>query len=291
MKRALAFALLIAAAPAAAQDHAGHDMSMPGMAMPAPTPAPTAAIEPGMASPPPIPRDHYADRQYPKAEMDRAHRIMMAVNGDQSLSMIMLNLAEMRNTQGRDSYHWDGEAWFGGDIDRLTIKTEGEAAVGSNPESAEVQALYSRAIGPTFNLQAGGRYDLGPSPHRAYATIGIEGLAPYMFEVGAALFLSDKGDLLGRAEASYDQRVTQRLILQPRVELNLSAQDVPATRTGAGLSNAELGLRLRYEVAREFAPYIGIIREAKTGKTADYARAAGDRASSTSLVIGLRAWF
>jgi copper resistance protein B len=109
--------------------------------------------------------------------------------------------------------------------------------------------------------------------------------------VEGALFLSTKGDLLARAEAYYDQRITQRLILQPRAELNFAAQDVPENRIGSGLSNAELGLRLRYEITREFAPYIGVSWDRKTGATARYARADGETAGTTSFVAGIRTWF
>lgn len=216
---------------------------------------------------------------------------MMREQGGQSLYQVMFNLAEYQARQGRDGYRWDGEAWFGGDIHRLTIKTEGEGAFREGVETAEIQALYSRAIGPYFNLQAGVRHDFQPSPTRTYATIGIEGLAPYWFEVEAAAFLSNKGDLLGRLEGYYDQRLTQRLVLQPRVELNLAAQDVPENRIGAGLVDAELGLRLRYEITRQFAPYVGISYEAKTGRTADFARADGQDPATTSFVAGVRLWF
>ena len=154
-----------------------------------------------------------------------------------------------------------------------------------------MQALYSRAVGPYFNLQAGVRHDFQPTPNRTYATIGFEGLAPYMFEVEGAVFLSNKGDLLGRLEGYYDQRITQRLILQPRAELNFAAQDVPENRIGSGLSNAELGLRLRYEIRREFAPYIGVSWDRKVGDTARFSRAAGDDATAKSIVAGVRVWF
>jgi copper resistance protein B len=157
--------------------------------------------------------------------------------------------------------------------------------------SAEIQAVLSHAIDPYWNLQGGLRYDFEPDPARTYATIGIEGLAPYWFEVEGALFLSDKGDVLARAEGYYDQRITQRLILQPRVELNFAAQDVVENRIGSGLSNAELGLRLRYEIKREFAPYVGLSYDRKVGATARYVRADGERANSTSFVLGVRAWF
>lgn len=112
-----------------------------------------------------------------------------------------------------------------------------------------------------------------------------------MFETEAALFLSTKGDILGRAEAWYDERLTQRLILQPRIELNLAAQDVPEDRIGAGVTDAEVGLRLRYEISRRFAPYVGASYEAKTGRTATFARRDGENVHATSLVLGVRTWF
>lgn len=235
--------------------------------------------------------DHYADRQFPPAEMERSRMEMMHEQGGQAFYQVMFNLAEVQVRQGHDAYRWDGEAWFGGDINRLTIKSEGEGVFKRGVESAEIQALYSRAVGPYFNLQAGIRHDFQPSPTRTYATIGFEGLAPYWFEVEGAAFLSDKGDVLGRLEGYYDQRLTQRLVLQPRVEFNLAAQNVPENRIGSGLVDAELGLRLRYEITRQFAPYIGVSYEAKTGRTADYARADGEDPTTTSLVAGVRIWF
>jgi len=267
-------------------DHTGHDMgTMHGMEMTG------TALPAGSAPAPKPPMDHYADRQFPPAEMERSRMEMMHEQGGQAFYQVMFNLAEVQVRQGRDTYRWDGEAWFGGDINRLTIKSEGEGVFRQGIESAEVQALYSRAIGPYFNLQAGIRHDFQPSPTRTYATIGFEGLAPYWFEVEGAAFLSNKGDVLGRLEGYYDQRLTQRLVLQPRVEFNLSAQDVPENRIGSGLVDAELGLRLRYEITRKFGPYIGVSYEAKMGRTADYARADGEDPTTTSLVAGVRIWF
>ena len=212
-------------------------------------------------------------------------------NGGMTAYSVLFNLAEYRVQKGADAYRWDGEGWFGGDINRFVVKTEGEGAVGRGVEAGEVQGLYSRAIDPYFNLQAGIRHDFEPGTPITYATIGIEGISPYWFHVEGALFLSDKGDLLGRLEGYYDQRITQRLILQPRVELNIAAQDVRATRTGSGLSEAELGIRLRYEIKRELAPYIGVSWEGKIGDSARFARAASDRVHATSLVVGIRTWF
>ncbi|RZL55111.1 MAG: copper resistance protein B, partial [Sphingomonas sp.] len=185
---------------------------------------------------------------------------------------------------GRDGLRWDGEGWYGGDIHRLVVKSEGDGSI-DRIDRAEVQALYSRAIGPYVDLQGGLRQDLGAGAKRTYATIGVEGLAPYWFQVEGALFLSDKGDLLGRVQAYYDQRVTQRLILQPRAELNLAAQDVPASGIAAGLSEAELGLRLRYEIKREVAPYVGVSWQHRRRVTAR------DDAGGAALVLGVRGWF
>jgi copper resistance protein B len=248
-------------------------------------------LPPGDAAAPPPPSDWYADRIYPKGDMEHSRHAMMAENGAQKIAFISFNLAEYQARKGRDGYRWDGEAWYGGDINRLTVKSEGEGALGEGIEETETQLLFSRAVGPYFNAQAGIRQDFGPGPDRTYATIGFEGLAPYWFEVEGALFLSTKGDLLGRIEGYYDQRITQKLILQPMAEVNLSAQDVPESGIGSGLSDVELGLRLRYEVVKEFAPYVGVEWSRKVGDTARFARAAGDDASKVSLVAGVRVWF
>lgn len=266
--------------------HDGHDMTaMPGMAQTG------TALPAGDAPAPPPPMDHYADRFFPASEMARARTAMMREEGGQTLYQVMFNVAEYQARAGRHGYRWDGEAFVGGDINRLWLKSEGEGAFREGVESAEVQALYSRAVGPYFNLQAGVRHDFQPGPARTYATVGFEGLAPYMFEVEGALFLSNKGEVLGRLEGYYDQRLTQRLILQPRVEFNLSAQDAPEIRLGSGLTDAELGLRLRYEVSRQFAPYIGVSYEAKTGRTADLARNDGKDPTTINFVAGVRFWF
>ena len=270
-----------------ADPHAGHDMS--GMAETPVTEPPESEI--GNTPAPAPPTDHAADSVFGADQMEMSRSMLRHENGGMPAYSIAFNLAEYRVQKGGDAYRWDGEGWFGGDIDRFVVKTEGEGAVRGGLESGEVQALYSRAIGPWFNLQAGVRHDFKPGPARTYAAIGFEGIAPYWFEVEGALFLSDKGDLLGRLEGYYDQRITQRLILQPRVELNFAAQDVPANGIGSGLSDAELGLRLRYEIKREFAPYVGISWERKLGDTARFARAAGERVQSTSLVLGIRVWF
>jgi copper resistance protein B len=202
---------------------------------------------------------------------------------------VMANLAEYQARNG-GGYRWEGEGWIGGDINRFVVKSEGEGSRRDGLDAAEAQALYSHAIGPYFDLQAGVRQDFAPRA-RTYATVGFQGLAPYWFDVSGALFLSTEGELLGRVEGAYDLRLTQRLILQPRAALNFAAQDTAETRTGSGLSNAELGLRLRYESRREFAPYIGVSWDRKLGRTADFARVRGDDVGGASFVAGVRAFF
>lgn len=262
----------------AADAHAGHD-----------GPATDGDIPTGTV--PPVPADHAADAFYDSAEMARARAAMLKESGGMAFSQLMLDRLEYRMGKGADSYHWEGEGWIGGDINRFAFKTEGEGAFGGPLERAEVQALYSRAIDPWFNLEAGVRHDIRPDPRRTYAVVGIEGLAPYWFEVSAQAFLSNRGDAHLRLEGSYDQRISQRLILQPAAEINVAAQDVPELGIGSGVSDVELGLRLRYEFAREFAPYVGVNWERKLGDTARFARADGERASATSLVMGVRFWF
>lgn len=268
-----------AAAPTQATDHAGHDMT-----------APAQEAEVPQGTPPAVPRDHAADAFYDPAAVARARQGMEQESGGMIFSRWMLDRAEYRAGKGRDGYHWEGEGWVGGDLNRFAIKTEGGGMFGQRAEQAEVQALYWRALDPWFNLEAGVRQDFQRGG-RTYGVVGIDGLAPYWFEVGAQAFLSDRGDASARLEASYDQRITQRLILQPAVEVNLSAQDVPEQHVGAGLTSIEAGLRLRYEFAREFAPYIGINRETSFGRTARLLRAEGEGASSTAFVAGIRFWF
>ncbi|MHA3841451.1 copper resistance protein B [Sphingomonas aestuarii] len=248
------------------------------------------ALPAGDAPAPAAPEPNYADRVWGRDAMSVARSELRREHGGGTFSQVMIDIAELQIRDGKEGYRWEGEGWFGGDINRLVVKTEGEGTFGEPIEGAEVQALYSRAIGPYFNLQGGVRHDFEPKA-RSYAVFGVEGLAPYWFEVEAHGFVSTQGDVLGTVAASYDQRITQRLILQPRAEFNLAAQDVPESGIGAGFSDAELDLRLRYEIAREFAPYVGISYSAKFGRTADFARAAGEGASSTSLVFGIRAWF
>ena len=277
------------AAPAQAADpHAGHDMStmgqMGGEAAGTNLPA-------GTSPPPPIPGEWAADQVYGSAPMEMGRHHLRTFHGGQKFVQVLWNVAEYQFRDGRDGYEWDGEGWYGGDINRLWVKSEGEGAFGEGLEKAEVQALYSRAIDPYWNVQGGLRYDFKPNPSRVYATLGLEGLAPSFFDVEGALFLSNKGEVMARAEGSYDQRITQRLILQPRAELNFAAQNSREIGVGAGLSDAEIGVRLRYDVRREFAPYVGVQYRRAFGRTRDYLRAEGEDAAGWSFLAGIRTWF
>jgi len=286
--------------PAATADpHAGHDMSaMPGMTMPGPDMSSMAPAAPagtdlpaGTAPPPAVPTHHAGDAVYGPQAMDMGRHHLKQFHGGQKFFQALVNIFEAQVRNGRDGYEWDGEAWYGGDIDRLWLKSEGEGAFGRSVEKAEVQALYSRAIDPYFNIQGGIRYDFKPNPSRVYATIGVEGLAPSFFDVEGALFLSNKGELMGRLEGYYDQRITQRLILQPRAELNFAAQSSREIGVGKGLSDAELGLRLRYDIRREFAPYVGVQYRRAFGDTRRFLRAEGEAPAGWSLTTGIRMWF
>ena len=298
MRLAVAVFAAILGPPAAAQDHSMHAMPKPAApAGPAAVPGPAGSPEgtdlsPGDAPAPAPPHPHLADRFWDAGAMARARDIMMIDDGGgRKFAQVIVDLAEYQARDADDGFRWQAEGWFGGDIHRLVVKTEGESDARGTVDAAEVQALYSRAIGPYFNLQAGLRHDIRPAPSRTYVAVGVEGLAPYWFEVDAAAFLSTRGELRARVEGYYDQRLTQRLILQPRVELELSAQDVRAIGLGSGFTSAEAGLRLRYEIRREFAPYVGVSWERRFGDTAEIARAGGEDAGGFGVVAGVRAWF
>ena len=195
----------------------------------------------------------------------------------------------VKNDSSESGFAWDGHGWIGGDYNKFSWKTEGETHEGELDE-AEVRALYSRLIAPFWDLQAGVRYDFEPEG-LAYATIGVSGLAPYLFEVDAAAFLSEEGDVSARIELEYELLFTQRLIGSPHLEVEAFVSDVPELGMGSGLAIMELGFQLRYEVTRKLAPYIDLTYEHSYGGTADYARAAGEGVESTAFHFGLRIIF
>lgn len=214
----------------------------------------------------------------------------MPVMDQQIVPYFLLDRLEYRLQKGENAQAWDGQVSIGTDYNKLWLKSEGEKVVGGRTEQADIQLLYARLISPFWYLQAGARRDARPGPSRNYGVLAIQGLAPYRFNVEGSLFVRG-GEVAGRFEAEYDQRVTQRLVLQPRAETNVSSSSDRARGYGAGFRDVELGLRLRYEVVREFAPYIGVNWSRKTGGTASLAREAGDSVTSRGIVAGVRIWY
>lgn len=216
--------------------------------------------------------------------------VSAGMNDDPALFMFKFDQLESRIGDGEDPFVWEAQGWIGKDLNKFWFKTDGEYADGET-EDAEVQVLYSRAIAPFWDIQAGWRRDIRPEPSRDWFAIGFEGLAPYIFEIDSALFIGSSGRTALRLQAEYEILFTQRLILTPEMELNLYGKDDPETRIGSGLSDLELGLRLRYEIRREFAPYIGVNWRKADGGTADFIQEEGGDVSDTRVVVGIRAWF
>ncbi|MGK0273327.1 MAG: copper resistance protein B [Cocleimonas sp.] len=208
---------------------------------------------------------------------------------DLIISKFNLELLEVHDADDSNPVTWEAEAWVGKDINKLWFKTEGERVNGET-EEFELQALYSRAIDPYWDFQVGLRRDFKPES-RNWAVAGFKGLAPYYFETDAVLFIGESGRTAFRLQSEYELMLTQKLVLAPEIELNLYGKDDPEVGIGSGLSDGSLGLRLRYEFTRQFAPYIGVEYSSKFGKTADFARDEGEDVSDTQLVLGLKAWF
>jgi copper resistance protein B len=195
---------------------------------------------------------------------------------------------------GEGRAEWDAQGWYGGDYNKLWIRSEGKYLTSgrdTGAHDADIEILWNRVISRWWNLQAGGRQDVGAGRSRTWAAIGIEGLAPQWFETEATFYASDAGRTAVRLKAQYDLLLTQRLVLQPLAEVNLYGRADPSQQIGSGLSDLEMSVRLRYEVRRELAPYIGLVWLHRFGGTADLVRADGGRASDLELALGLRVWF
>ena len=206
-------------------------------------------------------------------------------------SLVVFDHLEAWDNAHGSGQAWGIDSWFGNDINRLWIRSEGERSDNALGDWS-VDALYGHSISPWWDVVAGARHDNSrESPDLTRAAFGLQGMSPYKFEVSAMAYIGGPRKAELAFEVEYDVLLTNRLILQPLVEVDFYGKDDPARGIGSGLSTMEAGLRLRYEVAREFAPYIGIVHEAKFGRTADFARAAGDDPFSTNLVVGVRAWF
>jgi copper resistance protein B len=279
----------------AVDPHAGHMMPMPtpsgsGEHVGHGTTFPT----PPLAPPPPAALtgpDFAADDLFGARVMTPIRDAMLREHGGNTRSVILIERLEYAVADGDDGYAWDVQAWSGGDTDRFWFKTAGEGGTAHGLERGDAQFLWSHAVHPFWDVQAGLRQDFGRGPDRTHAVLGLRGLTPYWIHLDAALFLSTKGDVTASVEVTHDARLTQHLVLQPRVEAGFAAQDVPDLGEGAGLSTVEAGLRLRYAFAPEFAPYIGVDWQRAVGATADMRRAAGDSVGGWRLLVGIRAWF
>ena len=189
-----------------------------------------------------------------------------------------------------NSFRWDGEAWVGTDTNRLWFKSEGTVTNGTVGDGSH-QALYDRPLTTYFDVQAGIRYDIDSGPSRGWAALGIQGLAPQWFDVEVTLYASDSGHFAARLETFYELLLTNRLILEPQIELNFYSKSDPGRGTGSGLSDLDAGLRLRYEFTRKFAPYIGVVFEDKFGGSAAFARRQGETVNDARFAVGIRSWF
>ena len=195
--------------------------------------------------------------------------------------------------QSDDALRFNTAGWIGGDYNRVWVYTEGTKPYNGKLEGVDVQVLYGRLVAPFWDLQAGLRHSkpIAGGPSRNSAVFGVQGFAPYRFGVQAAAFVSERGKVSARAELEYELLLTQRWILQPRFATNFAFQEVREQGVGRGVNDVELGLRLRYEIKREFAPYIGASWQNRYGGAARFARERGDDVNGWRLVAGVRVWF
>ena len=212
---------------------------------------------------------------------------VMQMRDDASFAMFKLD--QFEHALDGNSAAWEAEAWYGSDFDKLWLRSEGARENGRSDLRTEL--FWDHAFAAFWDWQLGARHDSGSGPTRDWVGFGVQGLAPYWIELQATAYLGEQGRSAARLRAEYELLFTQKLILQPELELNLYAKSDRQREVGAGLSDAAFGLRLRYEIRREFAPYVGIVWTRRFGDAADFARAAGHDAADAQLVAGVRVWF
>lgn len=204
--------------------------------------------------------------------------------------LLVDQLEYAHDSHGNNAAFLDAEAWYGEDFNKLWLKAEGEGARG-RLEDLRTEALWNHAIRTYWGTQVGVRQDFGEGPDRTWVAFGVQGVAPYWFDTEAAVYLGENGRTAARVQFEYEELITQRLVLQPKIELSLYGKDDPQRGIGSGLSDSELGVRLRYEFSREFAPYIGVVWRERYGRTATLARAQGGRTGELQFAAGLHFWF
>jgi copper resistance protein B len=221
----------------------------------------------------------------------KALRWKPPVNDNRIYMHVLFNQLEGRASGSGAALRWDGEGWVGTDMNRLWVKSEGFVN-GSTVSDGDHEVLYDRPIPHMryFDAQVGVREDLDSGPNRTWGAVGIQGLAPNFFDFEPTLYFSDGGNVAGRLQGSYDLLITQRLVLQPQLELNFYNKSDPGRGTGSGLSDLDGGIRLRYSISRKFAPYVGFAYTGKYGDAAGFARQAKEAVSSPTFVFGVRVW-
>jgi len=289
----LAASLLASSGATAQTEHQAHDMhdmsgmqGMSGMQMPPPAPTQDAPASPSTAAV--VPNGHIAPAP-PSTYPTHAGMGEMDMHGTPFNVFTRVDELERGFGAGPDVTSFSAGGWLGGDLDRFAWRAEGEHERGVT--DASVEAFYSHAVAAFWNIQAGLRQDVGEGTSRSWAAFGVQGLAPYWFDLEATAYVGQGGRTAIRVEARYDVLFTQRLVLTPKFELNAYGQSDPSRDIGAGLSDVEAGLRLRYEFTRRFAPYLGLDWQRRLGNTASIARAQGQDAGQWRWVAGLRLWF
>jgi copper resistance protein B len=215
---------------------------------------------------------------------------MMQMDDTHRFGKVMLDRVEWHDSGEGGAGAWDAQGWYGGDTNKLWLKTEGERVDGVTRD-ARIELLFDRVVARWWDAQAGIRQDFGKGPARTWLALGLEGLAPYWLDAEATLYVADEGRTAARLKADYDLLFTQRLILQPYAEVNFYGKSDSQRQIGSGLSDLELSLRLRYEVRRELAPYLGVVWSRRFGGSAQLLRAAGESTDDVQCVAGLRIWF
>lgn len=284
MTRVLAICLLGVLSGAAWAQHAMHDMQdMPGMSMPAPAAASTTTLPPNDHVPPPPPRRPMPSMMHGDDAMD------MHDNGTRAM-LLVDRLERTRSTGGDNAFAWEVEGWWGTDLNRLWVRTEGERDR-SATRDGRVDLLWGHAWTTYWDAQLGLRQDIGYGPKRQWLALGVQGLAPYWFETQATFYAGEQGRTALRLETSYDLLLTQRLILTPKIELNIYSRSDPQRAIHAGLSEAEAGLRLRYEFSRRFAPYLGVSRTYRRVTDVPIVVGTDTAKQETVWLAGIRFWF
>ncbi|KWS34868.1 copper resistance protein CopB [Pseudomonas syringae pv. papulans] len=205
-------------------------------------------------------------------------------------SYFLADKLEWQDANDGSALAWDLSGWIGGDIDRLLLRSEGERTNGKT-EEAEIQALWGHSISPWWDVVAGARQDFKPGAPQTWAAFGLQGQAISDLDIEATAFIGEAGQTAARLEADYDLQLTNNLVLQPTAELNFYGKNDPQRGNGSGLSTSEFGLRLRYEITPQFAPYVGVSWDRSYGKTAEYAREDDEDTQDARLVVGVRMWF